>query len=721
MTRLSWLVLPATVWLSSGILPAAQELRVAGVSAQFQEAITLMESRGDCRGAVSLFERVIEGTDRALAARALVYLGTCYERLGRPDPASAYRRITEQFPDQIAAATQARARLAVLARISPARRAPPTVSLRRTWTAVPPDMAASGVASRDGRFLAYVDRRGELALADIASGDLIRRVATADNGTIGIKPVPAPDGSAVAYSWEPASGPVELRLAKADDTTADILFRARRGESLLVLDWPRTDRLLLEITGVDRRASLVIISIPEGAFRLVTTLPASPTGASLSHDGRFVAYGMAVEHDGQRSDIFVMPAAGGPPILVVGGPSDDRLPVWTLRNERLLFVSDRTGAAGLWGVPMESGRATSPPELLQPEIGRVVAVLGLTETGTLHYLRQVGLVDVYTVPVDHTGRPSGSPRGAATDFIGSNMMPAFSPDGQSLAYLAQMSTGAQQVLAVQHLAKGTTRTIPTGMALLRLPRWSPSGTQLLVKGNDKAGHYGFHLLEPGSGDVAPIKTVPPDAEDTLGAVSWARDGRAILYGLSPRDGPPAIVRLDLPTRTEEVYLRLDASARLITFALSPVDETLAMLVGRQSSTALIVRTPDGSERELLSLQAPDRITGIAWMPDGRSLVFVRTLAGDRVTRLWRIESGGGEPQPLWIEAVGLRDVVISPDGKHLAYTAGFPSREPWVLENFLPGPRPAAAASTSRPAGTSAGRGRPTPKAQRPKPEAGSR
>lgn len=52
--------------------------------------------------------------------------------------------------------------------------------------------------------------------------------------------------------------------------------------------------------------------------------------------------------------------------------------------------------------------------------------------------------------------------------------------------------------------------------------------------------------------------------------------------------------------------------------------------------------------------------------------------------VWRIAAAGGKPQPLGIEMPGLRALAVRPDGRQLAFTAGAPIREPWVVEHFLP-------------------------------------
>ncbi|MFQ6116349.1 MAG: tol-pal system YbgF family protein [bacterium] len=79
---------------------------------KFQEAIHLMETKGDYPAAIRLFQEVAKGPDRNLAARSLLYVGICYEKLGKDEAKKAYRRIVQEFADQQEVVTQARARLA---------------------------------------------------------------------------------------------------------------------------------------------------------------------------------------------------------------------------------------------------------------------------------------------------------------------------------------------------------------------------------------------------------------------------------------------------------------------------------------------------------------------------------------------------------------------------------------------------------------------------------
>jgi hypothetical protein len=78
--RICGLILAADI-LGGVFAPRVGE---AQSSAQrLQAAIDVAETRGDCVSAVKAFEEIAKVSDRVLAARALLYAGRCYERLGR--------------------------------------------------------------------------------------------------------------------------------------------------------------------------------------------------------------------------------------------------------------------------------------------------------------------------------------------------------------------------------------------------------------------------------------------------------------------------------------------------------------------------------------------------------------------------------------------------------------------------------------------------------------
>ena len=65
-----------------------------------QRAIDLMESKGDMAKAMPLFEEAAHSADKALAARALLYLGQAQERQGAERARATYERIIKEFGNQ---------------------------------------------------------------------------------------------------------------------------------------------------------------------------------------------------------------------------------------------------------------------------------------------------------------------------------------------------------------------------------------------------------------------------------------------------------------------------------------------------------------------------------------------------------------------------------------------------------------------------------------------
>jgi hypothetical protein len=53
----------------------------------------------------------------------------------------------------------------------------------------------------------------------------------------------------------------------------------------------------------------------------------------------------------------------------------------------------------------------------------------------------------------------------------------------------------------------------------------------------------------------------------------------------------------------------------------------------------------------------------------------------------RVAVAGGDPEPIGLEMEALNHLRVHPDGRRLAFVAGYSSAELWVMEDFLPGMR----------------------------------
>jgi len=693
----------------AAIVAAAVSVLVAQARTQsqlYEDGLALLNSRGDARGAITLFEKAAVGPDKRTAARAVYSKGLALEKLGQQQARQQYELVISKYPEQTDVVAEALARLAAIARASPtARPAAPTLGVRRTFSRLPADAESGqlGAVSRDGRLMAYSSSGGEIALVEIAAPESSRILVKADAALSLDTAVPSPDGTAILAQWKNKQNGTDLRLSRPGGPATTILS-VGPGDAIVGVEWPSRDQVLVQVEHADRRATLYAVNPQAPSARQVATLPTVSMHATLSADGRWAVYDQPTPANGSR-DLFLVDTRSGRESTLVDDPWDDNLPVWSARGDYVLFVSDRTGSTSLWGVPMNAGTKSDPPRPFYPDLGRIVAVLGVTADGAYHYLRQTGLVDVYTVTLGADGRPEGEPVGAARRFIGSNMGPSFSPDGRTLAFLAEMAVSTHASIGLRDLTRNTQRTIATGMRNLLLPLWSPDGSRLLVRGYDTVGHYGFHLVDPQNGATVPLFVVEPDMEDSLGLGRWSPDGLGVFY---PRQGGgrSEMRRIDVQTGVAETVFTTDKGSSISGFFdVARQNGAMVMAVNTRdtrppgdtgpptSSWVIVVREPGGELREIARFPGPELVNAVAWSADGRSIWFLRTTksAGDRgATRgIWRMTADGGDKKALGVEVdqkEEMRALAVSPDGRHLAFTAGSPTREPWVLEHFLPEP-----------------------------------
>ncbi|HVE65105.1 MAG TPA: hypothetical protein VNC59_00880, partial [Thermoanaerobaculia bacterium] len=148
------------LWMTVLVCALSVSVRMsAGESAGYlyERAYFLEQGRGDLEAAIKLYRRVAEEfrEDRKLAARALLRMGACYERLGVDGATQAYRAILERYADQPEART-AREKL----RDFEKGREPdiPTgVTVRQIQLKAGKQLFTAGSLSPDGKSIAYYD------------------------------------------------------------------------------------------------------------------------------------------------------------------------------------------------------------------------------------------------------------------------------------------------------------------------------------------------------------------------------------------------------------------------------------------------------------------------------------------------------------------------------------------------------------------------------------
>jgi Tol biopolymer transport system component len=512
-----------TRFLALALLAAGLVLAQSGRSAEVQlkAAMHKEEVEGDLKAAIKLYQSIVEehADDRAVAAKALLQMGQCYEKLGQVDARKAYQQLLAQYADQKEAAGVARARLAALERAGGLSH-PPGITLRKVWEDAGREV--DGSPSPDGRYFSCTDREtGDLALQDLVTGQNRRLTKNGSwEGEFAEASVISGDGQQIAYAWYNEENGYELRVSGIDGSNARVIYSAKNPDFYLVpLQWTLDDKQVLaalqrELQRNSRETEIALIPVGGGPLRVLKTLARYPGHASISPDRRFLVYDAPERADAER-DVFLLSLEGGQETALVRQPFDDYAPVWTPDGKGVLFLSDRTGTTGFWTIDVVEGKPQGTPLLLKDNIGRNVRPNGFTQRGSFYYSLENPWEDVYVAELDlEAGKVLRGPQRLATRFVGTNSAPSWSPDGRRLAYYSRRGEGLAvdaPTLVILSVESGEARDVPVRLDQLPYPvRWFPDGASVLVGAWESPQHdqVAFYRVDTETGNHSLVRASP---------------------------------------------------------------------------------------------------------------------------------------------------------------------------------------------------------------------
>jgi TolB protein len=227
------------------------------------------------------------------------------------------------------------------------------------------------------------------------------------------------------------------------------------------------------------------------------------------------------------------------------------------------------------------------------------------------------------------------------------MSPAWSPDGQWLAYVSFENN--LSAIYVQQLRSGERRRVSARAGVNGAPAFSPDGTQLAVTLSGSNGNLDIYLLNLAT--QALTRLTDDTAIDT--EPSWSADGRQI-YFTSDRAGGPQIYRLDVaaPTRVQRISFGSSYNARP---RVSPDGSTLALVTRDAAGYRIAIQDSNGNLRTLTS-GALDESPSFA--PNGMSLIYAGRVAG--LGALATVSTDGLVAQRLKSDAGAVREPAWGP-------------------------------------------------------------
>jgi Tol biopolymer transport system component len=564
---------------------------------------------------------------------------------------------------------------------------------------------AEAVLGRSRRFLwsrSLIAAAALLALAGVLTFaltrarpkvELGRRVQLTFDPGLEIDPALSPDGGLVAFAAGPL-GQTRLYMRQVDGG-APVAITPERGGFARVPRWSPEGRRLLFLS--DR--GLEVIPALGGPSKLV--LPMKAPGPSdyvgtwsdgtWSPDGRSIAYAFgdsvyvrsleggaarglarlpeahscAWSPDGHwlacvsgnrdfvtnrnfgnraTSSVWVIPAAGGPPVRVTNDESLNMSPAWLPGGPTLLFVSDRDGGRDIYQVPLtragrparDAARLTTGLNAVGMSVsadGRRLAYAAFTETSNVWALpiptsgvgsvsraepvtRGTQVIEKFNFSPDGRWLAFDSDRGGTQQIyrvplaggeieqLTTGDEPAFdpsvSPDGREIAY--HSFRGGTRQIFVLPAEGGTPTQVTTGSVQFRSPEWSPDGRMLaIVKAPFSPARETDIVTRDAAGRWGAPRTLVKGADEG----KWAPDGRAVLTQRGGFGAPPSL--------------------------------EIVAVGGGEGRTVMSVRDPTTDV-------APVGCYACAWSADGRVVYVVGRDPRDQSVGIWSVPAAGGTPR-----------------------------------------------------------------------------
>jgi sugar lactone lactonase YvrE len=229
--------------------------------------------------------------------------------------------------------------------------------------------------------------------------------------------------------------------------------------------------------------------------------------------------------------------------------------------------------------------------------------------------------------------------GASSAAIGSDM-PAWSPDGERIAFVGFRAGRAGDIYTVP-AEGGREQRLTATRSQEDLPRWSPDGRQIVFARTVQGTHQLFVMSANGSGQRQLTTGGLPSS-----APAWSPGGERIAF----------------------VRGRVDADT-------GDGLQTDGTETGEQRSSAdngeiYVMNANGGGETRLTHNTAIDNSP--TWSPDGTLILFTSNRAGTGAQQLFTMRTDGSDQRKLTDHPVGFHNELRpawSPDGSTIAFVA----------------------------------------------------
>ena len=264
----------------------------------------------------------------------------------------------------------------------------------------------------------------------------------------------------------------------------------------------------------------------------------------------------------------------------------------------------------------------------------------------------------------------------------SSSAPAFSPDGNQIAFLWDGGKGGDSDIYVKLVGPGAPLRLTSSPGPKGGPAWSPDGRLVaFIRRGENEGIFTVSPLGGPERKVAPLNLPMTEFQELGRQADWSPDGKLLAVPDNPPGGQPGIFLVSLQNGEKRRLTSMATPGEDVLPTFSPNGKMVAFVRGTLPilQDIFVVATAGGKPKQLTFVRS--FIGGpFSWTPDGKEIVF-SFVGEESLFGLWRVSANGGAPNRLPVGgADDALEPVISHQGNRLAYTQMSTNVNIWQLK-----------------------------------------
>jgi dipeptidyl aminopeptidase/acylaminoacyl peptidase len=376
----------------------------------------------------------------------------------------------------------------------------------------------------------------------------------------------------------------------------------------------------------------------------------------LSPDGTEIVLELKkldVENDAYRSELWLLPLGGGPPLQWVREGSSNRMPSWSPDGNQLVFVSNRRGPVPQLFVIDRGGGEARP-------------LAQLDHAPTSPVFSPDGKTILCSSAVDVEARPKHVSVSVWKNRPRHVVKQRFKSDG--MGFLLDSHT---QLFAVP-ADGGEAKQLTQGDTDCLGPSWSPDGSKIAWCRSRPGPHSGnlsdVWVAKADGSDARQVTSEVPTAMH----VAWAPDGQTLVFEGTREPGDSMSVLWKLSLATGKVGRLGDGGLLVASYPMqrgspvrfSPDGQHVWAVRGEQGVSAVVALDLETGE-EKVHLAGERQVSAFDLQ---HGVVAFTGCTADRPDTLWVADSQGHEKGPVWSANAQWWDRREQPKAEHRKFT-----------------------------------------------------